>query len=200
MDKRPVYAVMILAAGASRRMGQPKQLLPVDGIPLLRRTVQTAIDAKLGPTWVVLGANAEAIRPTLAGLTVQVVINDAWAEGMGASIRTGMAAIDGESRALDGVVIALGDQPEISAAHLGGLIRMMTAAGKSIVASRFAGMVLPPVLFGPEHFPTLRALRGDTGARALLEDRPDQIVAVDTRDLGDLDTPEDYAAFLKRRT
>ena len=200
MDEDPVYALMILAAGASRRMGQPKQLLPVAGIPLLRRVGQMALDAKIGPVWVVLGANAEVIGPTLAGLPVKMVVNESWEEGMGASIRTGMAAIEGEARAWSGVLITLGDQPGITKMHLARLIYTMIATGKSIVASRSAGKLSPPALFAPEHFPALRALQGDAGARVLLKENPDQIAVVDTDDPGDLDTPGDYAAFIKRRT
>lgn len=194
------HAVIVLAAGASRRMGQPKQLLAVDGVPLLRRVVQVAIEAKIGKVWVVLGANAEKVRPVLAGLPVETVVNEAWEEGMGASIRAGMAAIGGDLSGVPGVIIVLGDQPEVSAGHLIQLSQAMIATGKSIVASRCAGRLSPPVLFGPGHFSILRQMKGDAGAKGLLEANPDGMAIVDTGDLGDLDTPDDYAGFLNRCT
>lgn len=199
MDDNSAYAVVVLAAGASRRMGQPKQLLAINGSPLLRRVVQAAVDAKIGRVIVVLGDKAGQIRPALASLPVDVVVNEAWEEGMGSSLRSGMMAIDGDSGALRGVIVVLGDQPEISAAHLIQLSRTQVASAKSIVASRGAGKLSPPVLFAPVHFPALRASRGDAGARVLLRANPDQIAIVDTDDLVDLDTPEDYDAFIKRR-
>lgn len=198
MAENSSYAVIVLAAGASRRMGQPKQLLPVNGHPLLRRVVQAAVDSKLGEVFVILGANVEKIRSSMEGLPVEVMVNEAWEEGMGSSIRTAMAAIDDDSRSTHGVIVALGDQPEISAAHLIRLIQTQQNSGKSIVASRCAGKLSPPVLFGSVHFEALRNLRGDAGARALLQANPDEIAAVDTDRLGDLDTPDDYADFLKR--
>ncbi len=199
MDEKSRYAVIILAAGESRRMGQPKQLLAVEGVPLLQRVAGAAVDAQLGIVQVVLGANVEKIRPVLADLPLKIVINSSWAEGMGASLRAGMDAILDELPVLRGVIVVLGDQPAISAAHLSRLAQVHRTSGKTIVASRCAGKLSPPVLFGPAHFSALRVSRGDAGARALLQANPDQIAAVETDALVDLDTVEDYAAFLKRQ-
>lgn len=193
------HAVIILAAGASRRMGQPKQLLPVSGHPLLRGVARAAVDARVGPVCVVLGANAEKIRPSLDGLMVDTIVNDAWEEGMGASIRAGLTAMAHLLPALRGIIVALGDQPGMSAAHLLRLIQTQYDSGKSIVASRCAGKLSPPVWFAPTHFPALRTLCGDAGARALLQANPRETAVVDADDLSDLDTPDDYAEFLKRR-
>lgn len=179
-------------------MGQPKQLLDVDGIPLLRRVVEVVIEAKVGDVWVILGANAERVRPTLSGLPIETVVNENWEEGMGGSIRAGMAAIAAKTPGVREVMITLGDQPKISAAHLVQVSRALATGGRSIVASRYGGKLAPPVSFAPAHFPALRNLRGDAGARALLQMNPDQITIIETGDLGDLDTPDDYASLLKR--
>jgi molybdenum cofactor cytidylyltransferase len=199
MDEPDSYAVVVLAAGASTRMGQPKQLLPVDRQPLLRRVVHAALESKLGQVYVVLGAYAEKIRSSLNGLPVDVVVNDEWSDGMGSSIRCAMTAITRASEAVAGVIVTLGDQPGIPAGHLTRLARMRQEARKSIVASRYEGRLTPPVLFAANHFPALRALHGDAGAKALLQSSPQEMAVVETDGLGDLDTPQDYAAFLKMR-
>jgi CTP:molybdopterin cytidylyltransferase MocA len=190
------FGVVILAAGASRRMGEPKQLVAVDGLPLLVRTATAALASAAWPVVVVLGAHAEQIRPSLARLPVLVAENAAWAEGMAASIRAGITTLQQFSRHLDAAVVALCDQPAFSADTLAALVAARHATGRSIVAARYAGRRGAPALFGREHFATLAALTGEEGARALLNADGDQVATVDLPALAvDLDTPADVAAF-----
>lgn len=188
--------LIILAAGASSRMGTPKQLLPIQGQPMLVRTVEAALAAPVWPVVVVLGANASLIRPALAQLPVLVAENSAWSEGMASSIRTGVTTLQQFSRALTGGVIALCDQPAFSTRIIETLISAQRSSGLSIVASRYRGRNGAPALFLQEHFPALLTLTGEEGARPLLNGDSRRVATVDLPELGlDLDTPADLAAF-----
>ncbi len=190
--------VVILAAGSSTRMGTPKQLLELNGQPLLVRAVEAALASPTWPVVVVLGAHAEKIRPVLARLPVLVTENPAWTEGMAASIREGITMLQQFSRGLDAAVVALCDQPAFSAEVIAQLIATQRTTGRSIVAARYAGRNGAPALFLHEHFPTLAHLTGEEGARALLNDDPSRVASVDLPALAtDLDTPADFAAAAK---
>lgn len=192
------FGVVILAAGASSRMGQPKQLLQLEGRPLVVRAVEAALASAAWPVVVVLGAHAGSIRPVLAHLPVLITENPAWAEGMAASIRAGIATIQQFSRALDGAIVALCDQPGFSTEVIDRLVAVQQTTGRSIVAARHGGRNAAPALFLRRHFPTLVALTGEEGARQLLNEDSSLVEGVELPELAlDLDTPEDYAAFGK---
>ena len=192
------FGAVILAAGESRRMGEPKQLLAIEGRPLVVRAVEAALASPAWPVIVVLGAHAEKIRPVLATLPVLIAENPAWAEGMAASIRAGITTLRQFSRALDGVLVALCDQPAFSAEVIARLVAAQRSGGRSIVAAHYRGKNGAPALFLREHFPALAALTGEEGARTLLNGTPDCVTAVDLPALGlDLDTPADYATLQK---
>jgi molybdenum cofactor cytidylyltransferase len=192
------FGAVILAAGASTRMGTPKQLIEIEGKPLLVRAVEAALASPAWPVIVVLGAHAEKIRPVLARLPVIIAENPAWAEGMAASLRAGVSTLRQFSRALDGALVALCDQPAFSTAIIEQLLSAQRASGRSIVAAHYNHRRAAPALFLKEHFPTLAALTGEEGARALLNGDPDRVTAVDLPALAlDLDTPADVAAFTR---
>ncbi len=174
-------------------MGTPKQLLAVKGQPMIVRTVEAALASPAWPVIVVLGAQAEKIRPVLARLPVLIAENPAWAEGMAASIRAGMTTLRQFSRSLDGVLVALCDQPEFSAGSIAQLLAAQRSSGRGIVAAHYHGRNGAPALFLREHFAALAALTGEEGARALLNGTPEQVAAVDLPELAfDLDTLGDY--------
>ncbi len=186
---------VILAAGASTRMGSPKQLLPFEGKPLVVRAVEAALASPVWPVVVVLGAHADRIRPLLAEHPVLVAENPAWPEGMASSLREGIGTLQQFSRRLDAALIALCDQPAFSAQVVARLLAAQQATGRGVVAVRYAGRNGAPALFRREHFATLTHLTGEEGARELLNGRPDVVATVDLPELAvDLDTPEDYAA------
>jgi len=192
------FGAVILAAGASTRMGAPKQLIEIERKPLLVRAVEAALGSPAWPVVVVLGANAEKIRPSLARLPVLVTENSAWAEGMAASIRAGIMTLQQFSRRLDAALIALCDQPAFSTDTIEQLLAAHRRTGRSIVAAHYAGRHGAPALFLREHFQTLVGLTGEEGARALLNDNPDRIASVDLPNLAiDLDTPQDVAGLNK---
>ncbi len=174
----PVAAI-ILAAGASRRLGQPKQLVPVDGEPLLARALRLAKEAGAEPVIAVLGAHAELIRPAISFDGAVLVVNDRWQQGMATSIHAGLHALATHAPESDAALILACDQPRLTADHLRSLLAVHAAkAEPSIVASAYAGTTGTPAIFPRQVFPRLLALRGDKGARALLADPPCPLIAV----------------------
>ena len=190
-------AILLLAAGASSRLGRPKQLLMYQGQTLLRRAAETAVAAAAGaPVVVVTGARHEELLPELAGLPVRVVRCPAWAAGMGASLKTGLAELD-ILAAPAAVIVLLCDQPHITPALLEQLAATHAATGQPIVASAYAGTRGVPVLFGPEALPLLRQLPDSAGAASLLRQHPDWVATVAfAAGTVDVDTQAQYAALL----
>jgi molybdenum cofactor cytidylyltransferase len=177
---------VVLAAGASRRTtargAPPKQLLDWEGEPLVRRAVRAALASRCAAVHVVVGARAPQVRAALAGLGAEVVGCADWEEGMAASIRAGVASA--ARSGCDAVLLALADQPRVEPAHLDALVARLEA-GASVAASAYAGTLGAPAAFARAHFGELLALRGDRGAKALLERHRAAVAAV----------PCDAAAF-----
>jgi molybdenum cofactor cytidylyltransferase len=187
-------AILLLAAGASRRLGHPKQLLTVAGQSLLRRAAEAALATGAGPVVVVLGAHADQLQPELAGLAVVQAPNPDWASGMASSLRVGLAAAELAQPGLAAALVMLCDQPFVNSQVLGQLLEKSATDGSPIVASRYAnGVVGVPIVFAAMCFPALRALTGDQGARKLVAQWPTPVPTVDFP-LGqyDVDTPEDW--------
>jgi molybdenum cofactor cytidylyltransferase len=185
-------AAVILAAGASSRMGRPKQLLDWGGRPLARAAAEPALAARLAPIVAVVGAARAEVEAALADLPLQVVANPDYAAGQSTSLRAGIAALDPDA---DAVVVLLGDQPFVTAAIVERLVAEWHASQASIVAPVYAGQRGNPVLFARAVFPELLAIQGDQGARSVLAADPSRIHPVafdDPRPLADIDTLEDY--------
>ncbi|NLE76206.1 MAG: HAD-IIA family hydrolase, partial [Chloroflexi bacterium] len=196
MNQASVAAV-ILAAGASRRMGRPKQLLRWGpGQPtLLAHTLAEVQRAPFAQVIVVLGWQAERMLPEVEGVGVTTVVNPAWAEGLSSSLRAGLEAMDPQVQA---ALFVLADQPGLTADLLQRLVGAYTATGGPIVAPTLEGQPRPPVLFDRALFPALRALRGDQGGRSLLHSGQHRLVGVAVNEewaVRDMDTPADYAAW-----
>ena len=185
------FAVLVLAAGGSRRLGRAKQLVAFDGATLVERAARTALGSGAAEVIVVVGAEGDAVKGHLDGLAVQVVDNPDWAEGMGSSIRCGVGAL---GRNIECVVIALCDQPRISSGLLRDLAARHFETGAAIVASSYDGVMGAPCAFGSELFQSLLALKGESGARELIRSSavPVETVAFSGGNL-DVDTPEDLA-------
>jgi molybdenum cofactor cytidylyltransferase len=186
-------AAMIVAAGGSRRLGQPKQLLTYQGETLLNRAIRIATQAGATPVLVVLGAQFEMIRRSMQPGTSIAVHNDRWRQGMGRSIETGMRALDVCAPDAQGVLLMSCDQPRLTADHLRALMNAFASHGSPAVAvSAYAGVYGIPAVFPRETFAALHALRGDKGARGIIEHAPCPVVVVEFQGGEvDIDAPED---------
>jgi molybdenum cofactor cytidylyltransferase len=178
-------AAVVLAAGESRRLGEPKQLVRLGGENLLERAVRIAGEAECSPVIVVLGASAAAVQSESALGHATIVMNHDWEQGMGGSVRAGVEALCN----VDGCVVMTCDMPAVTAAHL--LALMETG---EIAASQYGGRRGVPAYFPKESFSQLIALSGDTGAKELL--RYGRCVALEDGEL-DIDTPSDLARIRK---
>lgn len=195
-DTRPAIGVVILAAGASRRMGRPKQLLGLNGETLVRRTARMSLSLDCGPVVVVTGAHADEVGAAIEGCEVEQVFCDQWEEGMGASLRTGVEWISGRYPDLQAVLILLIDQPEVDATYLGALLQLFKQSGMPVVASAYEETLGPPAVFSRELFPELVGLRGDSGAKKLIRSKQAQCASLPFPAGGvDLDTPEDWGKY-----
>lgn len=191
----PAIGLILLAAGASTRLGTPKQLLPYAGQTLLRRAAETALASSCRPIVVVLGAYHERCRPELEDLPVRIIENSAWERGMGTSIRAGMEALLDESEEeMIAVVCMLCDQPFLSADTLNALVQKHQETGSVLVASAYGNALGVPALFHRSLFLHLLGLKGSEGAKSLIEKHRDAATAVlFAQGLVDVDTPDDYA-------
>jgi len=192
-------AALVLAAGASSRMGRPKQLLDWGGRPLVRAAAEVALAARLSPLLVVVGGAQAEVPAALAGLPLRMVANPEYAAGKSTSLRAGIAALD---NAADAAVVLLGDQPFVTAAIVERIVAEWQSSGAAIVAPTYAGQRGNPVLFARAVFPELLAIHGDQGARGVLaadHSRIRLVVFDDPRPLADIDTPEDYERLLSKQ-
>ncbi|HLH71401.1 MAG TPA: nucleotidyltransferase family protein [Candidatus Dormibacteraeota bacterium] len=190
-------AGIVLAAGSSTRMGRPKQLLPVNGRPLLQLVVEQACAARLDEVLVVLGAQAEEVRARVDMGRARVVVNPDHESGMASSLRCGVAALGKEVARL---VVILGDQPTVTSRQIDQLLDLHRSSGLPAAALSFDGLLHPPVVLGRDLWPALSSLEGDVGCRAIIRARPDQVAALPVPDAHrhpvDIDTPQDYERLI----
>jgi molybdenum cofactor cytidylyltransferase len=173
---------VVLAAGASERLGEPKQLVRLGTEMLVERAIRVAAEAGCSPVVVVLGASVELIRAECELGDAVIVVNDDWTEGMGGSIRVGVKALSGN---VDACVVMTCDMPAVTVAHLRSLM-----AADEVTASAYAGRRGVPAYFPKSTFSSLIELSGDAGARDLL--RSGRYVELIGGEL-DIDTVEDLA-------
>ena len=183
----PQLSILIPAAGVSRRLGQPKQLLRYRNKTLIQHAVETAHSITPREIIVVTGANAEAVKDTIQTVPVCWIHNPNWSAGMGGSIATGAAGINPESR---GVMILLCDQWRLQTTDLQDLAEKWQSDPKRIVCAEADGELMPPVIFPASCFGNLQTLHGDSGARNILQDHPELLTTVPSKNAAyDLDTP-----------
>jgi len=188
---------IVLAAGASTRFGSPKQLVRVAGRPLLHSALARAADVAGSAVSVVLGAHAAELTPLLTHSQALIVINRDWREGIASSIRAGVSRLPPSCNA---VLLMLADQAAVTAEDLKRLVSAWRRQPDYIVAARYGMTTGVPAVFPRSVFSDLGALRGDTGARALLQRNPDRVVRVSMASAAiDIDTPEDLLKIHSKR-
>jgi len=189
-------ALLLLAAGESSRLGKPKQLLPIQGVPILRRAAKAAVDCGCRPIIVVLGAGHDKLKPLLDDLPVQTIVNPNWNRGIGTSIRAGVETMISNATQVDRVMILLADQPAITPAVIKRLHNEHERAGKSITVSSFGDSIGPPVILSREYFARLLSLPDDQGAKSLWQQSPGTVHRAECPEAGqDIDTPADYQRY-----
>ena len=193
-----MIVAVVLSAGASSRMGRPKALLPVDGVPFIERIVRALERTEVNRTLVVLGHNAEAMREAIAYLGVDTVVNPDYARGQLSSLHTAIRVLNGEP--VEAILVHLVDHPFIESRLVDRMIERFRAEEKLIVVPRFNGRRGHPVLFSSKLFPEFLAASLDTGAKPVVRGHPEETLELDTEEAGilvDIDTPEEYRKHVK---
>ena len=182
---------LLLAAGGSSRLGQPKQLLQFNSKTLLRHAAEAMAASICDPVFVVLGAETARSAEEIEGLSVFQCLNENWKSGMSSSIKVGIAKLVEIAPEIDAVLISLCDQPFVTAEMLNRFCEKFAASGSNVVAAKYNGVAGVPALFSRELFGDLTRLDGDKGARDLIRGRSD-IATVDLPEAAfDIDTPDD---------
>jgi molybdenum cofactor cytidylyltransferase len=185
---------VILAAGASTRIGIPKQLLQFRGQTFLRHAASVVLEAGCRPVVVVTGANAAASRESLRGLDVLEAENQQWESGMSSSVRVGIKALVTANPRITAVVLMLCDQPFVTREIITQLVAAYHETGCSVVASRYGGSYGVPALFGKAHFAELATLEGAVGAKQVIQKHLQKVHLLPFPEGEiDVDTPGDFA-------
>jgi molybdenum cofactor cytidylyltransferase len=187
--------VILLAAGGSRRLGQPKQLVRVGAETLLARAIRVAQEAEADPVIVVLGAEFGILHELIRHSQVTIVENSRWQEGIASSIRIGLATLRRVVPKSDGALIMSCDQPRLTVEHLQALRQRFEQHDRNaIVASSYQGVMGVPAVFPSQVFAELEMVRGDEGARRIITRRPHEVISVPfAGGEFDIDSPEDLA-------
>jgi molybdenum cofactor cytidylyltransferase len=193
---------VVLAAGGSRRLGHPKQLVVHQGATLLERTIRAALEAGADPIIVVLGSSAATIRSAMPPFPERVhfAVNQRWAEGMGSSIACGVGAFDGRDMGLQAAMLLVCDQPALDAAVLQQLMQQAAKEPQKILLADYGSGRGPPVVFPSRFFNELRLLQGDNGARDVHRRHAEDVRTVAFPGGAiDIDTPADLDRTLPGR-
>lgn len=191
-------AILLMAAGQSTRMQAIKQLLPWNGTSLVNHTIESLIATRCEHIVVVLGANATAIQKQLKASETNItnIVNPNWQKGLGNSIAHGIAHIVNEIPHINAILIALADQPLISAKDYNQLIKTYNTSNGSIIATTYGNKAGVPALFPIEIAKELTQLHQDFGAKELLKKYHKLVIPLDLgKRIVDLDTPETYSAY-----
>ena len=193
---KPAIAGIIIAAGESRRLNSPKQLLDWQGDYLINHIVQVVQESKIQDTLIILGSRAEEIQTILHAGSGRIIHNTMWAEGMSTSIKKGIESLSDE---IEGVFILLVDQPFVDARLMNEMIARFSQTKADILAPRVGKRQCNPVLFRRTLFNELLKIRGDKGAKALLKKYPVAWMEWHDPNLGlDIDSEDDYQIALKK--
>jgi len=185
--------IIILAAGASTRLGKPKQLLRYRGKTLLAYSINEAVNSNADAVVVILGKDANLFKNEIDERKVRVAINASWEEGMASSLRLGMDTLLNDKPYIDAVIFMVCDQPYISSSLLNELIITQQKTTKQIVTSNYGDSIGPPALFHKKYFIELMKLSGDAGARKIIQQNMNDVATIlFPEGKIDIDTKEDY--------
>lgn len=191
-EKNSGVSAVVLAAGMSRRMGTPKQLLRIDGETILERTLKNVRASNVTEIVLVLGHAAESVKKEIATDGVKIVHNRDYEQGMGTSLRTGLAAVDADATA---ALIVLADQPWVGSKTLNSLIACHGESKHQIIIPTYKGFRGNPVLLDRSVFPEVQGLAGDVGCRAIFGEHTENILKLPVNDPGillDIDNRDDF--------
>jgi molybdenum cofactor cytidylyltransferase len=193
-DKPTKNAILILAAGSSSRMGQPKQLLPWQGKTLVEHSVDEALTVSSN-VFVVLGAHLDRVQPLIQDRKVTLVENTNWEQGMGTSIARGIRELE-KNELIESVLIMLVDQPFLNRNHLNCLFHEYENSKNSMVCTQYDKKLGVPAVFHRSLFQKLKQLNNDFGARHLIAKRSGSVASVVPKQkVTDIDTQEKYNAL-----
>jgi len=193
---QPMLSAILLAAGESKRMGKPKQLMPFGQSTLLEQAIDNLMNSAVDEIIVVLGYKAEEMIKTIAAKPVKIVVNPNYRQGMSTSIIAGLSLVDSQAQT---VMLALGDQPSVDSQTINRLIEEFYRHDKGIAIPTYRGMRGHPIIFAIKYKQELLELRGDIGGREIIRHHPDDVleVAVDSASVAsDIDTKSDYQSQL----
>jgi molybdenum cofactor cytidylyltransferase len=191
-----MLSAILLAAGESKRMGEPKQLMPLGSSTLVGQAIDNLLNASVDETIVVVGHRAEEITKAIATKPVKIMLNPNYRQGMSTSIIAGLILVDPKSQA---VMLALGDQPLVASQTINQMIEAFNNQNKGIAVPTHKGKRGHPIIFAIRYKPELMELEGDIGGREILQRHPEDIleVAVDSESvITDINTQEDYQSQL----
>jgi molybdenum cofactor cytidylyltransferase len=184
--------IIILAAGSSSRLGQPKQLLKYQGRTLIRRAIDTAFESKSDTSVLVLGANFELIKREVQDTNIEIVINHDWETGMASGMQKGLNFLEKKNNP-DQVILMLCDQPFVDSELLNSMIGKQTETKKGIIACHYKDTFGVPALFTRKYFSELNKLNGSEGAKKVIYAHMEDTEKIDFPNGAiDIDTLEDY--------
>ena len=191
-----MISAILLAAGESKRMGKPKQLMPFGQNTILEQAIDNLLRSAVDEVIVVVGYQAEEVVKTIGTRSVKLVVNPDYKQGMSTSIIAGLNQVDSQAKA---VMLAFGDQPLIDSQTINRLIEEFNNHDKGIAIPAYQGRRGHPIIFTTKYKEKLLALKGDIGGRQIVDDHPDDIVEVAVNSEGiitDIDTVGDYKSHL----
>ncbi|GGW44277.1 nucleotidyltransferase family protein [Arenibacter certesii] len=191
-------AVIIMAAGASSRMGTAKQLLPWGKSTLIENAIKNATDSDAKEVYVVLGARAEQLKNSIGLKEEAIIYNRDWQSGLGSSIAIATRFILEQTVKFDGILIMLADQPLIDATYLNQLITAFYEADENIITTKYDNGNGVPAIFGSSHYLELLQIKDDSGAKDIIRRHKNRLVSIDSKGkTADVDTYEEYLKMLE---
>lgn len=195
-DRKEIITSIVLAAGQSSRLGQSKQLLQIEGEPLLRRVTRTSSESQADRTLVVLGDNEREHGRIIRDLPSYLCIHSGWESGMGSSLKAAMNFIENFLSDTTAVIVLVCDQPLLTIDHLNNLIDKYRNTRAPVVASAYSGILGVPALFDATLFGSIKSIDDNHGARQVIDKHKSGVQHVNFEGGAmDIDTPEDYQRY-----